>query len=66
MVVSEVRAPISTPASLLSNAFQLRDVANIHDVLRLEQLLPHRWDEVGASCDDPGIVVPCQERPGFV
>jgi hypothetical protein len=38
------QSPDLDATSLLSNAFQFGDVANIEHKLRLEQLLPHGWD----------------------
>ena len=65
MVVSEVSAPISTPASLLANAVQFRNVADVEHVLGLEQFLPHGRNEVGASGNDSEAVVFRQQRDRF-
>jgi len=48
-------AEFDTAVELPANAFQFRDAADVENVLRLEQLLLHRGQQVGAAGQDTDV-----------
>jgi hypothetical protein len=48
-------ADLNRAVGLLANAFQFRDAADVEHVLRREQLLLHRGQQVGAAGQDANV-----------